>query len=121
MRPKGPALNTGPSAAARQLPFLRDGRRDIADRLGVEAVDEQHRRANQQHPDLEGADRLAVDKVGNVDRAGCGPRLRCCDSHVPPPREPLHYYYLHKISYSEIIISASRCHPPAFCGPRERG
>ena len=55
-------------AAARQLPFLRDCGRDIADRLRVEAVDEQHRGADEQDLDLKGADRLTIDIGGNVDR-----------------------------------------------------
>jgi len=44
--PNKPALNTGPSAPLGQTPFLGERRRDIADCLGVETIDEQHRRAS---------------------------------------------------------------------------
>ena len=52
-----------------QAPFLRQSRRDIADGLGVEAVEKQHRRAGQQQFELKTADRLPVDEVGDVNRA----------------------------------------------------
>ena len=42
-----------------QSPFLEKRGRHKADRLGVEAVEEQHRRADQEQLDLESADRLA--------------------------------------------------------------
>ncbi len=51
-----------------QTPFLGERGRDIADRLGVEAVEKQHRRASQQQPDLESADRLPVDELDDIDR-----------------------------------------------------
>jgi len=35
--------------------------------LGVEAVEEQHRRAGQEQPELKSADRLLVDEVSDVD------------------------------------------------------
>ena len=65
--PNRPALNTGPSARLGQAPFLGERRRDIADRLGVEAVEKQHRRAGQQQLDLKSADRLLIDEVGDID------------------------------------------------------
>ena len=61
----------GSKGAARQFPILRDGRRDVADRLSVEPVDEQHGGANQQEADLETADRLPVDESRDVDRIRC--------------------------------------------------
>ena len=63
-----------------QAPFLGQRRRDIADRLGVEAVEEQHRRAGQQQPDLKSADRLLVDELGDIDWRCAAelPRSPCC-------------------------------------------
>src|SRR6267142_2570976 len=52
----------------REAPFLGERGCDIAYRLGVETVQEQHRRAGQKHPDLESADRLTVDEIDHVDR-----------------------------------------------------
>jgi hypothetical protein len=65
----------GSERAARKLPVLRQGVRNIAQRLRVVAVNEQHGKAHQEDADLKAADRLLVDEIGNVDRrgsAGCG-------------------------------------------------
>jgi hypothetical protein len=67
IRPNKPALKTGPSAT---LPFLGERRRDIAYRGGIEAIEKQDRRADQQQLDLKGADRLCVDERGDVDGRG---------------------------------------------------
>src|SRR5438874_147849 len=53
--------------APRHAPFLGDGGRDITDRLGVEAVEEQHGRAGQQQFDLKTADRLLVDEISDFN------------------------------------------------------
>jgi hypothetical protein len=47
-----------PERALGQSPFLGQSRRDIADRLGIEAVEEQHRRAGQEQLELKPADGL---------------------------------------------------------------
>ena len=57
--------------AARQFPILRDSRRDIADRLRVEPVDEEHGSAKKQEANLETPDRLLVDESRDVDRIRC--------------------------------------------------
>jgi hypothetical protein len=54
-----------------QAPFLGESRRHIADRLGIETVEKQYCRAGQQQPDLESADRLLFDEIGDIDRR-CG-------------------------------------------------
>ena len=51
-----------------QAPFLGQRRRDIADRLGVETVEKQHRRTGQEQFELKSADRLLIDEVGDIDR-----------------------------------------------------
>ena len=56
-----------PQLAANEPPFLRDRRRDVGDALHVEAVDEQHGRAQQEDAQLERADGPRVDDVRNVD------------------------------------------------------
>ena len=77
IRPNRPALNTGPSARFGQAPFLGQRRRHIADGLGVEAVEKQHRRAGQQQLDLKSADRLLVDISGDIDACAATRRLHC--------------------------------------------
>src|SRR6185312_5367332 len=67
-----------------QMPFLRKRRRDIADRLGVETVKEQYGGASEQQPDLEAADRLAVDEVDEIDRRRAA-GLRLISGHGRPP------------------------------------
>src|SRR6266851_689206 len=49
-------------------PFPGERRRDKADGLGVEAIEEQHGRAGQQQSDLKSADRLRIDELGDIDR-----------------------------------------------------
>ena len=51
-----------------QAPFPGERGRDIADRLGIEAVKKQHRRAGQQQFDLKPADGLRIDVTGDIDR-----------------------------------------------------
>ena len=46
--PNKPALNTGAERGLADIPLLRQRRRNITDRRGIEAVEEQHGRANQQ-------------------------------------------------------------------------
>ena len=41
-----------------EAPVLRESRRDIADRLGIEAIEEQYRRASREQFELKRADRL---------------------------------------------------------------
>ena len=53
-----------------QAPFLGEHWRDITDGLGIEAVEEQHRGADQEQADLESADRLMIDKIGDIDARG---------------------------------------------------
>src|SRR5947207_2527632 len=53
-----------------ETPFLGECGRDIADGLGVKAVQKQHRRAGQQQFELKSADRLLVDEFSNL-------HLRC--------------------------------------------
>ena len=67
--PNRPAREHRTQRALGQAPFLGERRRDIADRLGVEAVEKQHRRAGQEQLELKRADRLLVDEFGDVDRA----------------------------------------------------
>ena len=41
----------------------------------IETIQEQHRRTDQQQPNLEAADRVAVDELRDVDYRAAGPRL----------------------------------------------
>jgi hypothetical protein len=67
-QPKQPRAEYRAERALAQAPFPGERRRDIADGGGVEAIEKQHRRAGQQQPDLKPADRLCVDKRGDIDR-----------------------------------------------------
>ena len=66
-QPEQPRGEHRAERAPGQAPFLGQRRRDKADRLGVEAVEKQHRRAGQQQPDLKSADRLLIDELGDID------------------------------------------------------
>ena len=82
--PNRPALNTGPERALGQAPFLGERRRHIADRLGIEAVEKQHRRAGQQQLDLKAADRLLVDVSGDIDACDALAALSLRNRHDRP-------------------------------------
>ena len=56
--------------AASEAPVVGKSRRDIADPLRVEAVEEEHGGAGEQQPNLKAANRLLVDEGGNVGHAG---------------------------------------------------
>src|SRR5262249_12376424 len=56
-----------PQRRIRNLPFLNDGRSDVANRLHVEAVEDEAERAQDEHAHLHGADPVVVDDVGDFD------------------------------------------------------
>jgi hypothetical protein len=57
-----------PKHGPAEAQILGERRRDITDGLGIETVQEQHRRAGQQQPDLKSTDRLGIDECREVDR-----------------------------------------------------
>jgi hypothetical protein len=86
-QPKQSGAEHRPQRAAGELPFPREIRSHVTDGLGVKAVDEQHRGAEQQQVNLKPADRLLVDEFGNVNHAArwrAGDGCRSCWHDIPP-------------------------------------
>jgi hypothetical protein len=68
-----PRAEHRPHRRARQLPLLGRGRRNVADRLGIEAINEQDRCTDQQQVKLKPTDRMTVDVAGGVNDRGRRP------------------------------------------------
>ncbi len=78
----------GSERAASKPPVAGKVRRDVADGLRVEAIEEEHGGTGQKQADLKAADRLFVDEAGNVDHTGSlghGPPSRLL---LPPVLKP---------------------------------
>ena len=71
IKPNSPALKTGPSAPRDKCHSRASAGATLADRLRIIAIDEEHRGAHQNEPDLIAANRLMIDEIGEID-AGSG-------------------------------------------------
>src|SRR5205823_3064879 len=67
--PQEPGAEDRSQCAALEAPVVGKIRRDVADSLRVEAVEEEHGGAGEQQPNLKAANRLLVDEVSNIGHA----------------------------------------------------
>ena len=67
MTPNKDAPNTGPNAPRPQMPILGERRRNEPERLRVETIQSDHKRAQADGADLERRKRAIVDEAPHID------------------------------------------------------